>query len=438
MVWPWRRAKAPASEGVALPRWKKALLGACVVVGFFGLAEVALRVGGFGAETGRRAALEVYGESPDPFVLEPMGSGRQRCRVAGEGFRPAEFECPKPQGEFRVFCFGGSTTAGYGVRAEEAFPAQLEALLMKPYPGRRVRVINLGRDALESFRVRSLMGRVEASFEPDLLVVYCGHNDFINASRVTDVSRLAALSRDELERRAGLYRLVRQSRVFLLVERAVWAGRDAAKSRPVSADDFARTRRALFERAGAAYEVYMKDMTQGAAKARVPVVLCTVVSVSLGVPPFLSANDPELSYTDRAALQEYSNQMRHALMRGDREAAEAAGRLAITVDRTSAQALYDYGVTLAALGRGDEAREFLSRARDEDLSGWRAPSRVNEFLRRLSAAEGAALADVERAFEARSPLRVVDRQFFLDSIHPNAAGHRVIAETAAQAVAERK
>jgi lysophospholipase L1-like esterase len=76
------------------------------------------------------------------------------------------------------------------------------------------------------------------------------------------------------------------------------------------------------------------------------------------------------------------------------------------------------------------------RARDEDLSGWRAPSRVNDFLRRLAREHRLPLVDLEKAFEARARQGIIDRALFADSIHPNHAGHTLVAETIARTLAD--
>jgi len=72
---------------------------------------------------------------------------------------------------------------------------------------------------------------------------------------------------------------------------------------------------------------------------------------------------------------------------------------------------------------------------ETNTSGWRAPSRVNHFLRELAAAEGVYLADLEAAFQARNTRGIVDRKLFVDSIYLNPEGHRLAAEIIARQIA---
>ncbi len=65
------------------------------------------------------------------------------------GFRGLEIAMPKPQGEFRIACLGGSTTYDDGVGDwKKAYPAVLEAILRQR--GYNVTVINAGTSGFTS------------------------------------------------------------------------------------------------------------------------------------------------------------------------------------------------------------------------------------------------------------------------------------------------
>jgi lysophospholipase L1-like esterase len=128
-----------------------------------------------GMERGRSHA--VFGWSYNPgFVLEDERLGLE-LHVNSHALRGEEFPAEKPPGELRVLCLGGSTTAGEEVRDEETYPAQLQALLRRRFPGRALRVINAGvpsyslRQSLDHFALRL------RRFSPDIVTVYHGVND---------------------------------------------------------------------------------------------------------------------------------------------------------------------------------------------------------------------------------------------------------------------
>jgi acyl-CoA thioesterase-1 len=78
-----------------------------------------------------------------------------------------------------ILAFGDSLTAGYGLRAEHAFPARLEALLAERRPG--ARVVNAGLSGETSAGGRARLPRVLAGLaaRPDLAILELGANDLI-------------------------------------------------------------------------------------------------------------------------------------------------------------------------------------------------------------------------------------------------------------------
>jgi lysophospholipase L1-like esterase len=124
-------------------------------------------------------ALEIR---PD-WVNDGDGLRGRRGRRAGRqflypGFRPTRIASHKPAGGIRVIALGGSTTFGLYVGAEAAFPASLEVRLSALAGGRGVEGLNLGCAGFASDRVLALLRSVLA-LEPDLVVVYTGHNEML-------------------------------------------------------------------------------------------------------------------------------------------------------------------------------------------------------------------------------------------------------------------
>ncbi|MGC9503058.1 SGNH/GDSL hydrolase family protein [Baaleninema sp.] len=94
------------------------------------------------------------------------------------GYRGEEIIQPKPEGEFRIVCIGGSTT--YTTRVDDyrlSYPDLLEKELQeRGYTN--VNVVNAGVPGWESwnflidFELRTL------DLDPDMIIVYSGYNDF--------------------------------------------------------------------------------------------------------------------------------------------------------------------------------------------------------------------------------------------------------------------
>jgi len=93
-------------------------------------------------------------------------------------FNYQEFKVDKPKNGFRVFCFGGSTTAGRPYSSTTAFPNWLKLNLQKIDPTKSFEVINVGGISYASYRIINLIEEM-INYQPDLFVVYTGHNEFL-------------------------------------------------------------------------------------------------------------------------------------------------------------------------------------------------------------------------------------------------------------------
>ena len=69
--------------------------------------------------------------------------------------------------------------------------AFLQLMLQDAWPDRRVEVINLGTTAIASFPVLGITTEA-LDYEPDLVVVYTGHNEFFGTYGVASVAAPAA------------------------------------------------------------------------------------------------------------------------------------------------------------------------------------------------------------------------------------------------------
>ncbi len=91
------------------------------------------------------------------------------------------FTTPAVAREKLVLAFGDSLTAGYGLQANQSFPAQLQAALVKQ--GLAVRVHNAGVSGDTSTAGRARLSWVLTSLKakPDLVILELGANDMLRA-----------------------------------------------------------------------------------------------------------------------------------------------------------------------------------------------------------------------------------------------------------------
>ncbi len=125
---------------------------------------------------------------PDPLVnlhhLQPLftlSADKQTYFIGPERldlFREARFAAHKPAGTFRIFALGESTTQGEPYSTATAYPAWLE-LELRAATGRPVEVINCGGLSYASYRIRAILHEVLDRYQPDLIILYCGQNEFL-------------------------------------------------------------------------------------------------------------------------------------------------------------------------------------------------------------------------------------------------------------------
>ena len=117
-----------------------------------------------------------------PIALRPGSDYRDNDtsgRINALGLRGPERTAARPPGAFRVICVGGSTTFGAGIAGDEkTYPARLEARLREANPGLEIEVWNAGVPGYTTAENVIYLGLRLIDFEPDIVVLYEGYNDF--------------------------------------------------------------------------------------------------------------------------------------------------------------------------------------------------------------------------------------------------------------------
>ncbi len=147
---------------------------------FLAAVEGGLRLLGIGAPDPSRASRLKYQQIYFP-ILEPaqLADGTPVYRTADRRLPYQRILREKPASSLRVFSFGGSATAGLGYSPNATFSRELARMLERAYPDRRVEVLNLGIVALASKQVKLLVAEAARRYEPDLVLVYSGNNEFL-------------------------------------------------------------------------------------------------------------------------------------------------------------------------------------------------------------------------------------------------------------------
>ena len=437
----------PAGPPLAIPAWRQALYATVTVVLFFAIVEAALWAGGYPTLLSERDPFLGFSERVPVFELDPgRGVFETTKRALAHSFNYQSFRETKPANGFRLFTLGGSSAYGFPWGSKVAFTRLLGDALQASWPGRTVEAVNAAGMSYGSHRLRVLAHEV-LSYRPDAVVFYEGHNEFIERR-----------FRDRLSAGAGELGVLRQviyrSRLGSLMTRAIEKVRGGAGAGGSPADDSGKTTGELLgldvvredvSNVGDAdrAEVYrlfednLRAIVDLAGRGGARAVLCTVPSNLGRWPPNQSFFGREAGAGARRDALRLLEESASLLGKGD--AAGAATRLeaARALAPSHAGIHYQLGRAYEALGRWDDARAEYVRARDTDAAPSRAPSAVNEAIRRVAAEKGAVLVDVEAAFAKASPHGVPGFDLFEDYVHPKPEGHRIIAHELWRAFEER-
>ncbi|HUI11510.1 MAG TPA: tetratricopeptide repeat protein [Bacteroidota bacterium] len=341
-----------------------------------------------------RSFLERYFPAGSPMVPE---------------LKPTLLRKVKVPGLFRVLCVGESTMFGTPYELCATIPALVRKQVRHIAPGASVEVINVAASAINSNVVRDMAPRL-AALQPDVVLVYLGHNEFYGPDGTGAPwleKRFPALT--PLKYRLRDMRLVRLAQKALT--RMVRPGGAAGEKnlmKQVSGGATVAAGSAEEDRIFGRFADNLRAIFREFRSRGIPVIACDVTS-NLLFPPFISPHDdgrvPPLVASGRSA-----------------EALALLGD-----DTTDAFASYWRGRILLARGDAPAAAVELRRARDEDLLKFRAPGRIDAIIRGVCAVEGVPCCAADSLFVAESPAGIPGWSLFWEHLHPNVRGYDLIA-----------
>lgn len=421
-------ALKPAPQPSAL---QKRLFAAALI--FMPVVLLALAEGG----------LRLFGVfAPEAFVRATTKAGKPHYQlnqwVAKRYFDPARVTVPGMQPDlfvkhkgpevFRIFCVGGSTTAGFPFDCQVPFPVQLRYLLAQTYPQRRFEVINAGISAVNSFTVVDLLPEILAH-QPDLIIIYMGHNEFYGAygsASTVSLGQNGKLIRAYLKlQKLHLVQMLR--RLILWLRPAPNQGaRKPSLMADVIGDQAIVLGSPKYQRTLTNFRDNLDLILRECARRGVPVLLSNLFSNLRDLPPFASA-PPDLPPASRAVYEQ-------AIAAGDSlrqlrllVESENAYRTAWLLDSSAAVLWYKRG--LASAGRGDStaARHFFTGAKDRDLIRFRASEEVNHLIAALAQQHGSRFVDLDSRLAQRSPQGLLGNNLLVDHLHPSPTGYYLMA-----------
>ncbi len=422
-------------RGQPLPAWKKALFAAVATVLAFALLEGGLALCGVepflwqedpyvGFEPG--APLFVEAGSPDGTRVRTTARNKLRY------FNAQSFPAAKAPGVRRVFCVGGSTTFGRPYDDATSFAGWLRAFLTALDSEHRWEVINAGGISYASYRIAIVMEEL-AAYEPDLFIVYCGHNEFLEKRTYANI-----LDAPWPVRRASSW--LGRSRTYALIDRLVHdRGPGVGESRdllPGEVDalldnsigpEAYRRDDALRQGVLAHFRFNLERIVAIARSSGAKVVLVSPASNLRDCAPFKSEVASRLTSAERRRLSSLLERGGRALAEGRSGVARETLDHAVAMDPRHAGARFLRGRALVGLGEIEAARRDFLAARDEDVCPLRALGAIAGAVRAVAADLDAPLIDFAATVEERARDGIPGEDLFLDHVHPTIAGSRLLA-----------
>ena len=436
-----------SEQRYATARWrlswrKKAVFAAVTALAFLVGLEVVLAAAG----------ILPLADAHDPFLdFEPGvplfvrdGQSFVTNPVKLTYFNRQSFSATKGDNSFRIFCLGGSTTYGRPYRDEFSYVGILRDILPELDASRQWEVINCGGISYSSYRLAALMDEI-AQYQPDLIVFYEGHNEFLEHRTYSEIrNRWAATN--------FCLRLVGRLRIATVIHSAIWRHRESPEKTQMPAEvDVILDHSAgpesyhrnveLRKNVLNHFQVSVNRICALSNRSGAGVILIQPASNLRDFSPFKSEH-VALKLTPLVEFDRHYAAGRKSLESGDAAGALQHLSAALEIDPAFADACFLAGKSALASGDRPLALRHFVQAKDEDVCPLRALSEIGPILDSIGRAQGAPVIDfpklVADGTEQRLGHRIPGNESFVDHLHPTLDVHFDLAEAICRTMAEER
>ncbi len=422
------------------PQRKRLFLIVTFILPFLilGLLEIGLRI-------------TDYGGNLDLVVKRKLGTRESYSinrSVANRYFAQAGTTIPEPMDDTfelkkqkhtkRIFCLGESTMAGFPYEFHATAPGFLRDRLQTLLPQYNIEVINVGLSAVGSFVVLDFMKEL-MDYEPDLFIVYIGHNEFYGAY---GVGSTVAIKGGPWMTRMTLSLL--KFKTFLVLRDAYasvlkWFSSSNGKPTGSMMGQMAANKTILFNSPlyNEAREIYKDNITrliETAQTRNIPILFSTLVSNWKDQAPFVNVFEEATTEAQKSEWHRLTADGDSAFSHQQTSEAAAKYDAACKLDTLNASVFYRLGRALYSLQQLDKAKQVLIRAKDLDALRFRATEEFQNVLINTCNSFNVPLARVDSAYIASSPHGIVGGELILEHLHPNVDGYFLMAKVFADAM----
>ena len=434
-------ADAPSNKPI---NNRKRILFRCASVLFaialIAVAESFLRFAGIGVPQDLGGPYVGFHEIHPLFEINEDKTRYEIPESRRRFFRPESFAAQKDKKEFRIFCLGGSTVQGRPYAIETSFTSWLELSLKAAHPERTWESVNCGGVSYASYRLVPILKEI-LNYSPDLIIVYTGHNEFLEERSYQTTKRTPQWMMAIHERisRLHCYELLR----------ATWRKNDDTATKP----DLAAEVDALLDFQGG-LEKYKRDeqwhrgvvdhfehnlrrMIRIANAADVPIMLANPVSNLRDSPPFKSVVDESLSDEERKQFNQLWEKAKNSEWTNLDDKLQLV-KSVLEIDDRFPDAHFLLAKIYEAQDDIVNAKAAYIRAKDLDICPLRIVSELQNAIGVVADQTGTPLVDIKKQFEEMEEDGIPGDKTLIDHVHPRIDGHQQIAEAFLREMVRRK
>ena len=381
------------------PAKKKIFWGITIVIPFlvFLLLEITLQIFNYGGN------LSLFIDGPAGYEeYQQCNQNVARRYFSSEKNVPTPpiqlFRKTKKENGLRYFVLGGSSAAGFPYGNNLSFPKILENKIKLSNPDKDVEVINVAMSAINSYSLLDMVDEV-LDESPDGILVYAGHNEFYGALGVGSVQSLGnwrGLIRTYLKLHSvktflllkDLLSRLQTSISGLTSDNESVGGSSTLMARvvkeqtiPLGGD--------LYNQGTEQFIENMSLIIKKVKNANIPIMFSELVSNLKDHKPFVSIDD------------EKNKSANHFYLKAK-----------------LAEKNQNYQL----------AKENYTKAKDLDALRFRSSEEFNTVLTNLCKENKIPVVPLISYFENNSKNGIMGNNLFLEHLHPNKDGYKIIAE----------
>jgi lysophospholipase L1-like esterase len=336
----------------------------------------------------------------------------QNLKTNSLGLRSHEI---KDKTKKRIICMGASPTFGWGVKYEDTYPVVTEKILIKE--GFDVETINAGQIGYSSYQGIKLFTNVILRLKPDIITVSYVINDvdkyrFFRSSLKRD-SELGYISPALIF--AG--NILNKSRIAMLIRKIIVNDKsNKIKLYGEGCNEYKENRRVTREE----YKKNLNLMLNIAAQNNIKVVFI-VMPVNLPLKKALNQKEKE-------QLEVFINNLKSEIKNNKYTNAEISINKILKIDNHNPVAYYYMAVIAETNKDYKSAAKFFEISKNFEIFDCATMAKqYNEIMKQIAKERSVPICNSAKNFvEYKSEYLFVDPKF--DSFHPNAKGHKLIAE----------